>query len=100
MVHFYIIIYSYTDKIRNEEGKVISQSISSLETVELGGMEQSILIRGYDLNNPILLWLHGGPGSSQMPIAHYYDVELEKEWFTGINEVPANLILLILMKRQ
>ncbi len=69
----------YTPQITNE-GKAISGSIASLETVKLGGMEQSILIRGYNQNNPVLLWLHGGPGSSQMPIAHYCDKELEKHY--------------------
>lgn len=72
--------FGYTTKIKNNEGDVILGSIALLEKVNLGGMEQSILIRGYDKNNPILLWLHGGPGSSQMPIAHYYDKELEKEF--------------------
>ncbi|MGD9569669.1 MAG: alpha/beta fold hydrolase [Sedimentibacter sp.] len=70
----------YTAEIRNNEGEIISGSIASLEKVNLGGMEQSILIRGYNQTNPILLWLHGGPGSSQMPIAHYYDEQLEKEF--------------------
>lgn len=44
-------------------------AIASLETVDLGGMPQWILIRGADRGQPVLLWLHGGPGSSQMPIA-------------------------------
>lgn len=69
-----------TNPITNEKGNIIPESISSLERISLGGMEQYILIRSHDKDNPILLWLHGGPGSSQMPIAHQYDRELEKEF--------------------
>lgn len=70
----------YTPAITDENGDIISGSIASLVKINIGGMEQSILIRGHDKNNPILLWLHGGPGSSQMPIAYKYDKELEKEF--------------------
>ena len=30
--------------------------------VEIGGIEQFMQIRSEDLNNPVVLWLHGGPG--------------------------------------
>ena len=29
--------------------------------VSLGGQEQYLLIRGEDVNNPVIIWLHGGP---------------------------------------
>lgn len=41
-----------------------------LEKVNLGGLEQTILIRGDSDRNPILLFLHGGPGVTEMPVAH------------------------------
>ncbi|MEJ2239109.1 MAG: alpha/beta hydrolase [Gemmatimonadales bacterium] len=48
---------SYTEAIASEAG------VASLEPVVLGGVEQWILIRGQDVANPVLIYLHGGPGS-------------------------------------
>jgi len=42
--------------------------VAELVPAEIGGMTQWLLIRGADRRAPILLWLHGGPGSAQMPI--------------------------------
>ncbi len=54
--------------------------IASLEQVELGGVEQWILIRGNDVSNPVLLFLHGGPGSCQMPYSYFYREGLEERF--------------------
>ena len=55
-------------------------SIAELISLDIGGMEQWVLIRGEDRSNPVLLWLHGGPGAAQMPLAHHLDRELEEEF--------------------
>ncbi len=49
----------------NKERKLYIESceISSLESLKLGGYEQKILIEGKQSNLPIVLCLHGGPGS-------------------------------------
>jgi len=42
--------------------------IAELIPAEIGGMTQWLLVRGANRAAPILFWLHGGPGSAQMPI--------------------------------
>jgi proline iminopeptidase len=36
-------------------------------TIDVNGSQQALMIRGYDVNKPILLYLSGGPGQSSLP---------------------------------
>lgn len=54
--------------------------IASLEKITLGGVEQWILVRGEDISNPVLLFLHGGPGTPVMPVARHYGGKLEQHF--------------------
>jgi pimeloyl-ACP methyl ester carboxylesterase len=62
---------------RDIEGE---NAIAEIQSIELGGFRQSVLLRGNDRRNPVLLYVHGGPGSAQMPIARTYSDELEKHF--------------------
>jgi pimeloyl-ACP methyl ester carboxylesterase len=55
-------------------------SIASLEKHKIGGVDQWILIRGYDQTKPVLLFLHGGPGMPSMFLAHEFQSELERDF--------------------
>jgi len=71
---------AWTPKIRDANGHVPPNSIASLEKVKIGGINQWILIRGSNKNNPVLLFLHGGPGDAQMSYAPGFESKLEKHF--------------------
>lgn len=48
--------------------------------VTIGGIEQYLQIRGGDRDNPIILWLHGGPGFPLTYLTYYYQTALEKDY--------------------
>lgn len=62
---------------------VADNGVERLETVELGGVKQWISIRGQDRDNPVLLFLHGGPGFPMMPTAWSYQRGWE-DYFTVV----------------
>ena len=52
--------------------------------VPLGGQEQYVLIRGEDVNNPVIIWLHGGPAGSDAYANHTFQKYLVAD-YTVIN---------------
>jgi pimeloyl-ACP methyl ester carboxylesterase len=59
-------LFASTPPILDTIGKPIPNSIAVMEKVKLGGSEEWITIRGKDSHNPVLLFLAGGPGGSQL----------------------------------
>jgi pimeloyl-ACP methyl ester carboxylesterase len=51
----------------DEHGKVLFNSIAMHEDMLINGVPQRITIRGKDINNPVLLRVHGGPGNPSPP---------------------------------
>jgi pimeloyl-ACP methyl ester carboxylesterase len=56
------------------------QAVSEIDYIEIGGINQCVLIRSENRTNPILLFLHGGPGMPMMYLAHEFQHPLEKNF--------------------
>lgn len=69
-----------TPAIRDNRGRIAPGSVAVLEKVRLGGLDQWILIRGRNRSNPMILFLHGGPGMPAMYLAHAFQRELESSF--------------------
>ena len=57
----------------------VAGSIAELTSVQLGGHEQALMIRGRSVDNPVLLYLAGGPGGTDLG-AMRGDVGLEQDF--------------------
>ena len=58
-------------QLRDEHGNVIPGSISEKTWVEIGGIKQGMFIRGEDPQNPVILYVHGGPGTPMLQFIDY-----------------------------
>jgi pimeloyl-ACP methyl ester carboxylesterase len=70
----FVVRPAYTPSISSAPGQT---SVASLEKIKLGGVDQYILIRGRSTSNPVLLFLHGGPGMPMMYLAYKFQRPLE-----------------------
>lgn len=66
----------FTAGAQTQKGK----NIDKQEQVLIGGIVQTIEIKGTDFNNPILLFLHGGPGTSLIPVSESFTQDLQKHF--------------------
>jgi pimeloyl-ACP methyl ester carboxylesterase len=68
-----------TPAILGADGASPPNSIAELRTVSLGGHDQALMIRGRSRDNPVLLYLAGGPGGTDLG-AMRGDVGLESHF--------------------
>lgn len=67
------LINASKNKIRTENG------IQESTCIDIDGMKQFIQIRGEDADNPVMIFLHGGPASPMSFVSAWYQRELEKD---------------------
>ncbi|MDR1237050.1 MAG: alpha/beta hydrolase [Propionibacteriaceae bacterium] len=65
------------EPLKNEQGNVIQGSVSEKIWVDINGIKQGMFIRGENIQNPVILYLHGGPGTPMLQFISYLE-QLEK----------------------
>jgi pimeloyl-ACP methyl ester carboxylesterase len=60
-----------------ENGVVLENCISEKIIISINGVDQGMFIKGRDKNNPVLLFLHGGPGMPEYGLTAEYPTCLE-----------------------
>jgi pimeloyl-ACP methyl ester carboxylesterase len=68
-IGFLIILINSQGKLeslKDEQGNVIKGSISEKVWLKVGGIKQGMFIRGENPKNPVILYLHGGPGEPML----------------------------------
>jgi len=68
-----------TDQIR-VDGEPVPASIAELIRVDIGGHDLALMIRGASTDNPILLYLAGGPGGSELGAIRNHLSSLEQDF--------------------
>ena len=64
---------SFTD----QNGQPLNGSISEKIFINIGGLKQGMFLEGKDTNNPVLLFVHGGPSFPEYFLVEKYPVGLE-----------------------
>lgn len=73
-----------TAPILAADGKPLPGSVAELATVELGGHEQTVLIRARSADAPVLLYLAGGPGQSDFGYTRAYMPTMEEHFVFAV----------------
>ena len=69
-----------TDPILTADGEPVPGSVAELTELELGGHDLALLIRGRSTDNPVLLFLAGGPGGSELGAMRRHSEALEDDF--------------------
>ncbi len=67
----------------DENGNLLAGSISEKTWVHINGVEQGMFIKSKNVNNPVLLFVHGGPGMPEYWLTQRYPTSLE-DYFTVV----------------
>lgn len=66
-----------TPAFKDSQGEPLVGSVAEAGAMPIGGLDQWVMIRGRNLDNPLLIILHGGPGSSETALFRAFNAELE-----------------------
>ena len=69
-----------TAPFRDSGGAVLAGSVAEAGMWRIGDVDQWVMVRGRSLENPLLILLHGGPGSSETALFRAYNAALEDDF--------------------
>ncbi len=69
-----------TPAFTDDTGTILPGSVAEISSLEVNGAEQWLTIRGRDVTNPVLLFLHGGPGTPETAFLHRFSQDLEEDF--------------------
>ena len=69
-------------KLLDENGNSFPNGLSTREKIMIGGVSQYVFITSENVNHPVLLFLHGGPGSSEIGLEDFTHGQRLEEKFT------------------
>ena len=70
-----LFVPTWTPSIKGYEN-----SISVLKQIEINGSNHEVMIRGNDKNNPVIIFVHGGPGCPETHYVRKYQDLLEQDF--------------------
>ena len=77
--------YAKAREVIKDLGRIVAPSgVQEAYKTKIGGIDQWINVRGQDKNNPVILFVHGGPASPLIPTIWQFQRPLE-EYFTIVN---------------
>jgi proline iminopeptidase len=79
-----------TNPILGADGKTLAGSVAELTRVKIGGHRLAMMIRGRSVNNPVLLFLAGGPGGTEIGAMRRHGQALEQD-FVVASVAPESL---------
>lgn len=70
----------FQNSVKKQRAITEANGIEILDEIEIGGIRQWIQIRGRDKSNPIMLFLHGGPGVGFLAFARTFQDSWENHF--------------------
>jgi predicted alpha/beta-fold hydrolase len=71
------------ERLKDKEENVIAGSFAEKHFIEIGGIPQGFFLRSENPENPVILFLHGGPGSPELALLYRYEIpERLEKYFT------------------
>lgn len=78
IIAFFVVSTGKIDEYKNDDGTVLENSIAEKIIININGADNGLFIRGKSLDNPVLLFVSSGPGTSDYFYNEAYpDMNLE-----------------------